>query len=243
MTIPVKYSPVYDALLKECVTNTPGPWGKIARGMLTRLALNERPKEIETAKVVALADASFLPRIVVKGPGTAAFLNSQNIAIPEGILKVAPLPGGGVIARTGGSEFFLEDGEGGVVVAGVEAALNTGGAPVMGGVYPVLRQDASFIISGSRAGELFRHVSSYDFISESHDDLVFTPIAGVSCSVLRTTLKAAHDRPPGYELPVFRLWTDGTYGLYIWHTLLEVAKELGGGAVGAAVFYSSLLTP
>lgn len=210
-------SPLHETLQKEYPR---AKWGE-AFGMPVPLCLTDPAKESELAKTLALADASFLPRIVIKGPQAASFLQSQNIPIPESIFWVAALKNGGLIARTGGSEFFLESGP--VRFVGWDS-----------GIYPVLRQDASLIISGSRAGELFRHVSSYDFVTDPHHDLVFTPIAGVSCSVLRTELNG---------IPVFRLWTDGTYGLYIWHTLLEVATELGGGAIGTAVFYSSLLTP
>ena len=195
------------------------------------LHLIDAAKELELAKTLALADASFLPRIVLKGPGTAAYLQSLGFPIPDTILKVAPLENGGLIARTGGSEFFLESGPVGWDSSPVRLVDGTEVPSYGPGIYPVLRQDASLIISGSRAGELFRHVSSYDFITDPHHDLVFTPIAGVSCSVLRATLNG---------LPAFRLWTDGTYGTYIWHTLLEVAKELDGGAVGTAVFYPEL---
>jgi len=193
------------------------------------MLLDDAAKETQLADTLALADASFLPRIVIKGPGATSFLQTLGIAIPEKILQVIPLERGGLIARTGGSEFFLESGFVGWPSQAVRDGL--GSPSYKGVVYPVLRQDASLIISGSRAGELFRHVSGYDFIGEVQNDLVFTPIAGVSCSVLRTTLNSR---------PVFRLWTDGTYGHYIWHTLLEVAKELGGGAGGAAVFYPEL---
>ena len=196
--------------------------------MTVPLHLDDSAKELELAKTLALADASFLPRVVIKGPQAAAFLQSRNIPIPESIMKVAPLENGGLIIRTGSSEFFLEEGVGGNIVASVEQALGSSCPP---GVYPVLRQDTSLVLSGSRAGELFRHVSSYDFVNEPHHDLVFTPIAGVSCSVLRQTING---------FPAFRLWTDGTYGTYIWHTLLEVAQELGGGAVGMAVFFPGL---
>lgn len=206
------------------------------------LRLADLTKETELSKTLAIADASFLPRIVLKGPEAAAFLQSLSLPIPDRILKVAPLANGGIIARTGGSEYFLESGSVGWDSSPVQPTDRTGvpsyESIVGPGVYPVLRQDASLIISGSRAGELFRHVSSYDFLTDPHHDLVFTPIAGVSCSVLRTELNG---------ISVFRLWTDGTYGLYIWHTLLEVATELGGGAVGTAVFFpglqSSPLTP
>jgi len=224
MTIPTQ-SPLHDALQKEHPRAT---WGE-AHGMLVPLHLDDATKELELAKSLALADASFLPRIVIKGPQAAAFLQNLGIPIPDGILKVSRLANGGLIARTGGSEFFLESGTAGWPSQAVQDGLAS--PSYKEGVYPVLRQDASLIISGSRAGEMFRHASSYDFIGAVHNDLVFTPIAGVSCSVLRTTLNG---------LPAFCLWTDGTYGLYIWHTLLEVAKELGGGAVGTAVFYPGL---
>ena len=220
-------SPLHDAFQHE---HPRAAWCEV-HGMSVALCLDDPGKETQLAQTLSLADASFLPRIVLKGPG-AAYLQSFGIPIPETILKVAPLENGGLIARTGGSEFFLESGPVGWPSQAVRDGL--GSSSFKEGVYPVLRQDASLIISGSRSGEMFRHVSSYDFIGEIHNDIVFTPVAGVSCSVLRTELNG---------IPVFRLWTDGTYGLYIWHTLLEVAKELGGGAVGAAVFYSGLLTP
>jgi sarcosine oxidase, subunit gamma len=227
MTITTQ-SPLHEALQKEHPRAT---WGE-ANGMPVLVHLDDAAKELEVAKTLALADASFLPRIVIKGPQAASFLQSLGISIPETTLKVVPLENGGLIARTGGSEFFLESGPVGWPSHAVQDGL--GSPSYKDGVYPVLRQDASLIISGSRAGELFRHVSSYDFLTNPHYDLVFTLIAGVSCSVLRTELNG---------IPAFRLWTDGTYGTYIWHTLLEVAKELGGGAVGVAVFYSSLFTP
>jgi sarcosine oxidase, subunit gamma len=225
-------SPLHEALQKEYPR---AKWGE-SGNMSVPLHLDDPTKETELAKTLALADASFLPRTVLKGPAAASYLQSLGIPIPESILKVGLLERGGIIARTGGSEFFLESG----IVGWPSQAVQDGlGSPsYKDGVYSVLRQDASLVISGSRAGEMFRHVSSYDFIGEVHNDIVFTPIAGVSCSVLRTKLNG---------IPAFRLWTDGTYGLYIWHTLLEVAKELEGGAVGAAVFYSELnsspLTP
>ena len=31
-----------------------------------------------------------------------------------------------------------------------------------------------------------------------------------------------------------RLWCDGSYGPYLWDTLLGIAVELGGGAVAAS---------
>ena len=221
-----RLSPLHDALHEERSSKR-GQWADIAR-MPVPQHLGERAKEAETARVLGLADASFLPRMVIKGPQVVAFLAEQGVAIPDELLSVAELNSGGLIARTGGSEFFLEDGVGGNVVDRIQSALGPGRS----GVYRVLRQDAALVISGTKSGELFRHVCSYDFVSEVHGNLVYTQVAGVSCSIVRTELNG---------LPVFRLWTDGTYGIYIWRTLLEIAAEQGGGAVGTAVFYPALL--
>jgi sarcosine oxidase subunit gamma len=36
---------------------------------------------------------------------------------------------------------------------------------------------------------------------------------------------------------VYQLWVDGTYGPYLWETLLKITRELGGDAVGLSVFF------
>jgi sarcosine oxidase subunit gamma len=37
--------------------------------------------------------------------------------------------------------------------------------------------------------------------------------------------------------PLFRIWCDGTFGPYLWQTLLEIAREAGGGAVGFSALF------
>ena len=34
------------------------------------------------------------------------------------------------------------------------------------------------------------------------------------------------------EIPVFRVWCDGSYGAYLWEQLLDIARTTGGAAVG-----------
>lgn len=223
-----RLSPLHDALQSD---NFPrARWGEMC-SMPVPLQLDELARERDIAQVLGLGDASFLPRLVVKGPQAATFLEAQRIAIPGNILSVLPQESEGLVARTGGSEFFLEDGPGGEIVARVEAALGSG----QSGVYRMLRQDAALILSGSRAGELFRHVCGFDFVAaQPGSDLVMTQVAGVSCWVLPGVLNG---------IPVFRLWTDGTFGIYIWRTLLSIARELGGDAVGTAVYFRGLVEP
>jgi sarcosine oxidase subunit gamma len=176
--------------------------------------------EVERARSLGLADFSAWPRVTVKGPRAAEFLQSQGVPVPGEILETASLAGGGLIGRTGGAEFFLEDGPGGNNVATIESALGAGG----NGVYRVLRQDASIVLAGSRGAELLRHVSAYDFVGgETPGRMVFTRVANLSCMALSKRFN---------EIPAWQFCCDGTYGPYLWETLLEVAHEFGGGIIG-----------
>jgi sarcosine oxidase subunit gamma len=58
--------------------------------------------------------------------------------------------------------------------------------------------------------------------------MVMTRVAGVSTWVLPRILNG---------ITVYQLWSDGTYGHYLWETLLELTRELGGDAVGWSVFF------
>jgi sarcosine oxidase subunit gamma len=55
------------------------------------------------------------------------------------------------------------------------------------------------------------------------DAVVMTQVAGISATLLRESLAGEQ---------VYRVWCDVSYGPYMWEMLLEVAQELGGGAVG-----------
>jgi sarcosine oxidase subunit gamma len=58
--------------------------------------------------------------------------------------------------------------------------------------------------------------------------VVMTSMVGVSVLVLWYEQRGA---------PVFRIWCDGTFGPYLWETLLEIAREEGGGAVGFTALF------
>ena len=171
---------------------------------------------------VALADLSFLPRIGLKGPAAEQWLKSQSLDVPSKANSWTSLPGAGVIARLGRSEFFLEDGAAADRVDAIRTALGTGAA----GVYPVIRQDAGFALVGRRVNELLVQTCNVNFEEFSPEDriVVMTQMIGVSVLAIRTN----HRQTPGY-----RLWCDPTFAPYFWETLSEIAGELGGGVIGA----------
>ncbi len=171
---------------------------------------------------VGLADLSFLAKFGLKGPAAEQWLKSQNIELPAKVNSWVSLPGAGVIAKLGRSEFFLEDGAATNTVGAIRTALGTG-AP---GVYPVIRQDAGFALSGLRVNELLVqtcNVNFEEFVAEERI-AVMTQMIGVSVLAIRTSYP---------QMPCYRLWCDPTFAPYFWETLAQIAGELGGGVIGA----------
>jgi sarcosine oxidase subunit gamma len=177
--------------------------------------------EHEVAARLGLCDVSALQRMVVKGPGAYEFLLSRGFWVPDLVYGHFRQADGALIVRTGGAEFFVEDGWIGGRVESLRQAIVAGVA----GVYAVPRQDVSLVISGSAALALFSETCSYNF-RDSGFDFVMTGVAGVSCSILPRQLGVVR---------AWQLWADGTYGPYLWETLLEVARDLGGDVVGTDV--------
>ena len=179
----------------------------------------------QAAARLGLYDVSTLARVTLKGPGAADFLSGQGVVMPETIYECRELGEAGILARTGRAEFFIEDSGRDGTVARVREAL----AMPVPGVLPVWRQDVSLVITGSESLTLLAQVCSFNF-RDAGDALVMTQIAGVSCSVLRRRWQ---------DWPAYQIWADGTYGPYLWTTLLGIVRELGGDAVGTGQFASS----
>lgn len=169
--------------------------------------------------VAGIGDLTFRRRAGVKGRGAQAALNDQGIATPDRPNTFLHLDDGTLVARLGMTEYLIEDAIGGVRTAGLMTQV-----PATG-VYPVPRFDAALLIAGSRAPELFRQTCAFDFsaLALPGNPLAMTSMVGVGVTAI------ALDGPTGRY---YRLWCDGTYGGYLWATLVEVAMELGGGAVG-----------
>jgi len=221
MTAALRQSPLHDAFL------TLQPVLGIVHGMRVPLRL---PGDGGTL-TLALSDASCLPRMGVKGPQAEQWLRSQGVEIPLGVNAWTRGNDGMLIARLARSEFFLEDRMGGTSVERLSATLRP--AP---GVYPVTRQDAALVLTGALVNELLVQTCNVDFQHWRLEQptVVMTSMVGVSVLILWHPLKAQ---------PCYRIWCDGTFGPYLWETLLEIARELGGEAIGLESLFAETPGP
>jgi len=123
----------------------------------------------------------------------------------------------GLVARLGTFEFFLEDGAGGGTVRGLEAALET----PLPGVYPVLREDAAFSLSGPGSYEVLAQVCNVNFadLELASRPVIMTLMIGVAVLVAPQRVG---------ERPRFRIWCDPTFGAYLEESLGPVVTESGG---------------
>jgi sarcosine oxidase subunit gamma len=196
-------------------------WGNVGN-----MPVPARFEQESAALPVLLSDVSCLARAGLKGPQAAAWLGGLRVAVPEAINTWQVLPGEGLVARLGATEFLIEDGIHGQVVAGIKLTLRPG----IAGVYPVLRQDAALVLTGERVNELLLETCSVNFLGFACDErrVIMTSMVGVSVTIVRWLRDG---------VPLYRIWCDGSFGPYLWATLLEVARDLGGGAVGVSTLF------
>jgi sarcosine oxidase subunit gamma len=160
-------------------------------------------------------------RLGLKGPRAAEWLASQGAAVPAGPNCWQRVSYGAarhlLVARLGHTEFFLEDGEGGAALATLETAL--AGEP--GGVYPVLREDFAFQMSGAGVDEALAQVCNVNFagLDLASRPLIMTLMIGVAVLAV----------PEGEgDARQYRFWCDPTFGPSLSEALGTVVVECGG---------------
>jgi sarcosine oxidase subunit gamma len=157
-------------------------------------------------------------RLGLKGPRAAAWLEGRGIALPAAANEWTAAAGDELlVARLGISEFFLEDGAGGDRLRGLESALD---AP-QPGVYPVLREDAAFSLSGPGSHDVLAQVCNVNFaaLELTSRPVIMTLMIGVAVLVVPQMVSA---------WPRFRIWCDPTFGEYLEESLGTVVTESGG---------------
>lgn len=215
MNTPLRLSPNHDQLQQ-----LNGTWREINR----MPSLFTIANDAANAARLGIADLSFLTRFGVKGASSGAWLESQ-IPVPSRPNTWCSLPEGGIVARLGMNEFLIEDSLQSTVALQLGEACQQPPAKV----YPVLRQDAAIALCGEAVNELLLQTCSFNFraISLMEHPLILTSIVGVAVTIIPSERATQQ---------IYRIWCDGTYGVYLWQTLLAIAEELGGGAVGAERF-------
>jgi len=170
---------------------------------------------------VTLSDVSALARCGCKGPGAADWLASRGLPVPAAFNTWSATENG-LVARLAATEFLIED----VRAERIETLareLGKGARGTSGPCYPVMREDAALVLAGPQANEVLLQTCNIDFaaLDLAARPLVMTSMVGVS--VLVIAQKRAND-------VAYRIWCDPTFGCYLWRTLLEIVRELGGDA-------------
>ncbi len=217
--VPVSNTPIAYALASL------SPKMGVFNGMEVALEYDGSLVEATRKSILGVADVSCFTRFSVKGPQASAWLASQNIQTPAENDAWVEYENS-LVLRLGGSEFLIEDQYNGHMCEKL-TGFNQATSP---GVYKVQRADAAFILSGSEVLNMLSELCMLDLRDSALpiNAVVMTQIAGISATLLRQQLNGEQ---------VYRVWCDGTYGPYMWDMLLEVAKELAGGAVGLSRHY------
>jgi sarcosine oxidase, subunit gamma len=175
-----------------------------------------------TALVFDLADRG--RRIGLKGPRAAEWLAARGLEVPAAPNTWTSPAQDLLVARLGSSEFFLEE-ESGRGASFTEAALGLAGSPP--GVYPVLREDFAFRLSGMAVHDALAQVCNVNFaaLDLTNRPVVMTLMIGVAVLVVPRAKNGERE---------YRFWCDPTYGPCLSETLGEVIVECGGTMRGVS---------
>ncbi|GAC1306665.1 MAG: hypothetical protein NVSMB10_11580 [Steroidobacteraceae bacterium] len=166
-------------------------------------------------------------RLGIKGPGAERWLGALGIEVP-------PSPNSWVgeagvdaedllVARLGTAEFFLEGASRGSRLSRILAAARA----YPPGVYPVLREDAAFSLSGDRCLDVLAQTCNVNFADLALEarPIVLTLMIGVSVLIVPCTAAGRAE---------YRIWCDPTFGSYLEESLGGVVVESGGQHRGVA---------
>ena len=196
--------------------------------MAAVLRFSDSEQEDRLKGRLGLADLSCLPRIGLKGAGVLAWLQENGLQTAEALYAVTPVEAHGILVRIDREEVILEDGLQGQVVSRIRDRLSANPS----GVYRVERQEASFLLIGSRIDEVLSQTCGHDF-RESAGQVVLSRVAGVSCRLLQVEASG---------IGGFRIWLDPSYSVYLWEMLLGIVREEGGDAVGLGCLFPGQLS-
>ena len=175
---------------------------------------------------VTLREVTGRARFGCKGTAAETFLSGAALPLPQSPNGWCMDDAGRLVARLATSEFLVE--ATGAQQADVASLASRLYDPLERErqLVPVLRQDCVLELAGSAANDLLRQTCNVNFAplaraATSHaGTLVLTTMIGVGVTVVPRAL--------GRDI-VFTIWADPSLGHYLWSTLADIAKVLGGG--------------
>jgi sarcosine oxidase, subunit gamma len=169
-------------------------------------------------------------RMGCKGPRAAQWLTEQGIALPPAPNSWVSLTSANanaeaaarhdndaLAARLGSSEFFLEGGARSTTLRD----LLPWTAAYPAGVYPVLREDTAYLLSGAGVHDVLAQVCNVNFAALPLESkpVVMTMMIGVAVLVIPQVADAGRQ---------YRIWCDPTFGAYVEGALGTIVDECGG---------------
>lgn len=192
--------------------------------------------EGETARRLGLLDLSPLPRLGVKGAGTADWLAGQGVEVPAESNQAVRQKSGVLAARLAPAELLLlgdlsGDGTGDPgpldALAAAWRAEPTPPQQPRGYLLPRRHSHVWFLVSGESSARMFAKICGVDLRPGRFADgrIAQTSLARMNAVVIRD------DR--GGVL-VYHLLGDSASADYLWDCLIDAMAEFGGGPVGLA---------
>ena len=186
--------------------------------------------EVETAKRMAIADLSVLPRTGFKGAGTVEWMASEGLKAPADSNRATAQKDGSLAARLAPSEIFLLgdlDGKGKLVGKLQQAWNDAPRPPKTPRGFPMPRQEthAWFIVTGSEAARMFAKVCGVDLRPDRFENgqIAQTSVARANGVIVRGD--------QGDTL-AYHLLVDSASADFFWPAILDAMAEFGGTPVG-----------
>ena len=189
-------------------------------------------RERETARRLGLADLSPLPRLGVKGAGTADWLAGRGFQVPGESNQAVRQASGVLAARLAPSELLLLGDLSGdpAPLDGIAAAWRAERLPPerpRGYLVPRQHSHFWFLVSGERAAAMFAKLCGVDLRAGkfANGRIAQTSLARMNAVVIRD------DR--GGVL-AYHLLGDSASAEYLWDCLTDAMAEFAGAPVGLA---------
>ena len=186
--------------------------------------------EVAAASWLGLADLSPLPRAGFKGKGTAEWLATQGVHVPELSNQAVAQDGGALAARLAPTEVLVlgtiagdDDLPARLTAAWAQAPM----PPRKPRGYPVPRADshAWFLVTGACAPSMFAKICGVDLREQ-----YFAPGRIAQTSIARLNGVIIRDDAGGSL--AFHLLADSASAAYLWGALRDAMAEFDGAPVG-----------